>query len=101
MQSVINSVPKPETPAEKQVVSSVVQVAPRSWERTSAVTMDRSRAREFCSDMQNLYSSIGTTPISEQAKKPLRIFKAVVLIFALPLWYSIATSKTATTIPAA
>ena len=85
MQSVINSEPKPGTPTEKQVVRSVVQVAPRSCARTSAVTMDRSRAREFCSDMQNLYSSIGTTPISEQAKKPLRMFRAVVLMFALPL----------------
>jgi hypothetical protein len=34
--------------------------------------------------MQNLYSRMGTTPIKEQAKKPLRTFIAVVLMFALP-----------------
>lgn len=39
-------------------------------------------------------------PMSEQAKKPFKILMDVVLIFALPFWYSIATSKMATTTPA-
>jgi hypothetical protein len=38
--------------------------------------------------------------MSEQAKKPFSTFIAVVLTLARPVWYSIATSKTATTVPA-
>ena len=54
----------------------------------------------FCRLMQNLYSSTGKTPIKEQAKKPFRTLIAVVFIVALPFWYSIAVSNTATTVPA-
>ena len=36
----------------------------------------------------------------EQAKKPFRMLSAVVLMFALPHWYSIATSNMATAVPA-
>lgn len=61
----------------------------------------RSPAKVFCRLIQSLYSSTGTGPMREQAKKPFRIFRAVVLKFALPLWYSMATSNTATTTPAA
>ena len=50
--------------------------------------------------MQNLYNSTGTIPISEQAKKPFKMLILVVFIFALPHWYSIATSNMATTTPA-
>ena len=56
---------------------------------------------EPCSVMQNLYSAMGSSPMREQAKKPFRTFNAVVLRFALPVWYSIATSNTATTTPVA
>ena len=59
----------------------------------------KSPAKVFCRLMQNLYSSTGATPIREQAKKPFSTFIAVVLTLALPVWYSIATSKTATTVP--
>ncbi len=60
----------------------------------------RSCMKVFCRLMQNLYSSTGTTPTREQAKKPLRMLMLVVLMLALPFWYSIATSKMATTVPA-
>ena len=72
----------------------------RSMDCPPANSADRSCEKVFCSDMQNLYSSTGTTPIREQAKKPFRILIDVVLISARPCWYSIATSKMATTIPA-
>ena len=44
----------------------------------------KSCEKVFCRLMQNLYSSIGTTPMREQAKKPFKMFSAVVLMFALP-----------------
>ena len=43
---------------------------------------------------------MGTTPINEQAKKPLRIFRAVDFMSTELLRLSTATSNTATTIPA-
>ena len=49
-----------------------------------AIIDDKSFENVFCRLMQNLYSSTGTTPNSEQAKKPFNTFIAVVLIFALP-----------------
>ena len=49
-----------------------------------AIMEDKSFENMFCRLMQNLYSSTGTTPNSEQAKKPFNTFIAVVLIFALP-----------------
>ena len=60
----------------------------------------KSPAKVFCRLMQNLYNSTGATPMREQAKNPFSTFIAVVLTLALPVWYSIAISKTATTVPA-
>ena len=42
---------------------------------------------------------MGSIPIKEQAKNPFKTLIAVVFILALPFWYSIATSKIATTTP--
>ena len=101
MLKIVNSVPKPNIPFPKQEDNKAEQVEPKSSTRSAAVMTAISCAREFWSVMQNLYSSIGTTPIIEQAKKPFRMLRAVVFMFALPHWYSIATSKIATTKPAA
>ena len=49
-----------------------------------ALSSDKSFASEFCNEIQNLYSSTGTIPINEQAKKPLRTLMAVVLMDARP-----------------
>ena len=75
------------SPARSSVLPPA-NMAARSWEKV------------FCRLMQNLYSSTGKTPIKEQAKKPFRTLIAVVFIVALPFWYSIAVSNTATTVPA-
>ena len=45
---------------------------------------DKSCEKVFCKEIQNLYSSTGTTPNNEQAKKPFKTFIAVVFMFALP-----------------
>ena len=52
----------------------------RSMVRPPANSADRSWEKVFCRLMQNLYSSTGTTPMREQAKKPLRILIEVVLM---------------------
>lgn len=49
-----------------------------------AIMEDKSFENMFCRLMQNLYSSTGTTPNSEQAKKPFKTLIAVVFMFALP-----------------
>lgn len=49
-----------------------------------AKILARSCENVFCKLMQNLYNSTGTTPISEQAKKPFKILIAVVFTFARP-----------------
>ena len=49
-----------------------------------AANAAKSRENMFCRVMQNLYSSTGSTPIREQAKKPFKILSAAVLTFAFP-----------------
>ena len=88
------SVKKKFVSADKLSSDSPVLLVP-------AANAAKSRENMFCSVMQNLYSSTGSTPIREQAKKPFKILSAVVFTFALPHWYSIAVSNTATTVPAA
>ena len=57
-------------------------------------------AKEFCRVMQKRYSSIGTMPMSEHAKKPLRMLSIVFFTLPRPFWYSMAKSNTATITPA-
>ena len=71
------------------------------FEEPTDMACGTAAAKVFCRLTHSLYSSTGTGPMREQAKKPFRTFRAVVLRFALPLWYSMATSNTATTTPAA
>jgi hypothetical protein len=53
---------------DKSKVCVPAKMAARSWEKV------------FCKEMQNLYSSTGSTPMREQAKKPLKMLKKVTFI---------------------